>query len=218
MRFRAVLFDLDGTLLDTLHDIANAMNAALVELGAPLHAAGEYRAFVGQGLEILAEKVLPPNRRDGETVTRCVAAMRLEYGRIWARTTRPYEGIPELLGSLWNSGVKTAVLSNKADDFTKTMVSHFFGARRFEMVLGKSNDFPGKPDPSGALHIASRMGVRPHECVFVGDSDIDMQTARNAGMYPAGVLWGFRGAGELLASGAELLVSRPAEIVDKLFE
>lgn len=217
MRFRAAIFDLDGTLLDTLADIANAMNVALAGLGAPIHAIGDYRAFIGQGLEILADKVLPHDRRDGETISRCVAVMRQEYGRTWARTTRPYEGIAELLHSLGNSGIKTAVLSNKADDFAKKMVSFFFATHHFEMVLGKSDDFPIKPDPSGALHIASVMGVLPQECAFIGDSDIDMQTAQRAGMYPAGVLWGFRGAEELLAGGAKILVSAPRELATGLF-
>lgn len=217
MRYRAALFDLDGTLLDTLDDVADAMNAALGELGAPARGVEEYRTLVGQGLEILAYKVLPEGRRDSETIAQCVVAMRREYGRIWARTTRPYQGIPELLDSLGNSGIKTAVISNKADDFAKKMVSYFFDTHHFEMVLGSSSAFPIKPDPAGALHIASGMGVPPGECVFVGDSDIDMQTAHNAGMYPAGVLWGFRSAEELRASGAKLLVRTPAEIVTKLF-
>ena len=216
MLFQAALFDLDGTLLNTLADIAAAMNAALRELGAPVHPLEAYRHLVGQGLEILAYKVLPENRRDQATVTQCVSYMRREYSRNWAATSKPYAGIPELLSVLQREKIKTTVLSNKADDFVKIIVSHFFRPHHFEMVLGNSVSFPIKPDPRSALHIASSMGVSPAECLFIGDSDIDMQTACNAGMYPVGVLWGFRTAEELLANGAKLLVESPSEIFTKL--
>jgi phosphoglycolate phosphatase len=142
--------------------------------------------------------------------------MRREYSLIWAQTTRPYPGITELLSTLAEKKIKTAVLSNKADEFSKKMVSHFFGSHHFEIVLGASAAFPIKPAPPGALHIASQMKVPPEACLFIGDSDIDMQTACNAGMYPIGVLWGFRSAEELLANGAKLLVHTPAEIMAKL--
>jgi phosphoglycolate phosphatase len=216
MKCRAALFDLDGTLLNTLADVASAMNTALRELGAPSHPVEAYRHLVGQGLEILAYKVLPENRRDKTTIAKCVTGMRREYSRIWAQTSKPYAGISELLKDLEVKNIKTAVLSNKADDFAKKTVSHFFSAHRFEMVLGCSDAFPIKPDPAGALHLASHLGIPPEECVFIGDSDIDMQTACNAGMYPIGVLWGFREAEELLKNGAKLLVHTPAEIIAKL--
>jgi len=216
MPCHAVIFDLDGTLLNTLEDIAQAMNTALYALGAPPHPVESYRDLVGQGLEMLAFKVLPENRRDPAIVAECVGAMRREYNRIWAQTSRPYAGISELLKVLGEKNIKTAVLSNKADDFAKKTVSYFFSTHRFEMVLGCSDAFPIKPDPASALHIASHLGIPPEECVFIGDSNVDMQTACNAGMYPIGVLWGFRKAEELLASGAKLLVHSPAEIIAKL--
>jgi phosphoglycolate phosphatase len=211
-----MIFDLDGTLLNTLEDIAQSMNAALMALGAPTHPVEDYRTLVGRGMEILAFNVLPENRRDPATVTDCVNAMRKEYGRTWAQTTTPYAGITELLALLAERNIKTAVLSNKADVFTKQSVAHFFSAHRFELVLGSSTSFPNKPDPAGALHIASSLGVEPGNCFFIGDSDVDMQTANNAGMIPMGVLWGFRTAEELLANGAKYLVRTPAEILEKL--
>lgn len=210
------MFDLDGTLLNTLEDIAQAMNAALAVLGAPAHPVDSYRNLVGRGLEILAFKVLPEDRRDRATVVECVTVMREEYGRTWAKATKPYAGIIELLALLADRKIKTAVLSNKADDFAKITVAHFFPAHRFELVVGSGTAFPNKPDPAGALHIARSLYAEPGNCVFVGDSDIDMQTGCNAGMYTIGVLWGFRSAEELLANGAKLLVSTPAEIVAKL--
>jgi phosphoglycolate phosphatase len=213
MSFRAIVFDLDGTLLDTLDDIAGAMNAALGELDAPLHPVEAYRQLVGQGLEVLAYKVLPEHRRDEATIAACVAAMRREYKRTWAKATKPYSGVPELLSALEGLTIKTAVLSNKADDFVKKMVAHYFSGRHFEMVLGDGGAFPLKPDPTAALHIASSMDIAPASCVFIGDSNVDMQTARNAGMFPLGVLWGFRPAEELLSSGAKFLAKSPADII-----
>lgn len=214
MLCQAVIFDLDGTLLNTLEDIAQAMNAALNALGAPTHPVENYRDLVGNGLEMLAFKVLPENRRDPVTVGECVIAMRREYSRTWAQATTPYPGITELLSSLAERKIKTAVLSNKADDFVKKAVAHFFALHRFEMVMGSGDAFPNKPDPSGLLHIVSSLGAIPDNCLFVGDSDVDMQTASNAGIFALGVLWGFRTAEELLANGAKLLVQSPAEILD----
>ena len=217
MKYRAALFDLDGTLIDTLDDIAQAMNTALIALKSPALPVEAYRYLVGQGLEILAQKALPENRRDPATVTECVTAMRREYAKSYAVKTKPYDGIPELLAVLERLNLKTAVLSNKADVFSKKIVSHFFKTHPFKMVLGQSGAFPIKPDPAAALHIAKSLGIHPKECVFIGDSDIDMKTARNAGMFPLGVLWGFRSAEELLANGAKLLVHTPAEIISSVF-
>ena len=212
MNFRAIIFDLDGTLLNTLEDIAHAMNSALVKLGAPVHAAADYRRYVGEGLEVLAYRVLPQERRDDATVKQCVAAMREEYARSWARATKPYDGIPELLAELGRRSVRCAVLSNKAHDFALSMVTHFFGSGTFERVIG-AGVFPQKPDPTGALHIAAEMGIGPEAFLFVGDSDVDMRTACRAGMHPTGVQWGFRTAEELRANGAKSLVERPEEIL-----
>jgi len=212
MKYPAIIFDLDGTLLNTLDDIAFSMNAALAGLGAPTHRADNYRRFVGQGLDRLAYLVLPENRRDETTVMQCVAAMRKVYAGRWAHETKPYAGIPGMLLSLRKANVRCAVCSNKAHDFTVKMVNHFFGAAAFAMVLG-GGKFAPKPDPEGALYIAKAMGIDPMAFMYIGDSDIDMQTADRAGMYPVGVAWGFRSKEELLANGAKILVNKPQEIV-----
>ena len=212
MKFPAIIFDLDGTLLNTLDDIVFSMNAALKKLGAPTHQPGDYRGFVGQGLEMLAVLVLPENRRAATIVRQCVVAMREVYARRWAHATKPYTGVTEMLSSLRQAGVRCAVFSNKAHDFTVTMVEHFFGAGTFEMVLG-AGTFAPKPDPEGALHIAAAMGTAPHDFLYVGDSDIDMKTAARAGMYSVGVTWGFRSKRELLANGAKILINEPKEII-----
>jgi phosphoglycolate phosphatase len=215
MSFRAIIFDLDGTLLNTLDDLAHAMNVALVKIGAPAHPVADYRRFVGEGLDVLAARVLPPHRRDDATIAECVAAMREEYASCWSRATKPYDGIPALLAELQRRSIRCAVLSNKANDFVQKMVAHFFGTALFEMVIG-AGAFPKKPDKAGALHIAATMGISPESIMYIGDSDVDMKTARNADMYPTGVLWGFRSREELLANGARSLVERPEEILEIL--
>ena len=212
MRFTAIIFDLDGTLLDTLDDIAFSMNAALAGMDAPTHPTSAYRRFVGQGLDTLARLVLPDARRDEATVKECVAAMRKVYDKRWAHATRPYEGIADMLAALKQAGIRCAVCSNKAHDFTVKMVSHFFGDGAFAMVVG-GGKFQSKPDPEGVLHIAKTLAVAPENIMYVGDSDVDMMTAVSAGMYPVGVAWGFRSKEELIENGAKVIVERPGEIV-----
>ena len=212
MNFKAAIFDLDGTLLNTLDDIADSMNGALRSLGFPAWPTDRYRGFVGMGLEMLATHVLPADRCDEVIVSECLTAMRELYGKGWAGRTKPYEGIPEALAALRQHGIHCAVLSNKAHEFVLTMISHFFGDEAFEFVLGGGR-FPLKPDPAGALHIAESEGIIPSAFVFVGDSDIDMKTANSAGMFAIGAAWGFRTRRELLLSGARLIAETPTDIV-----
>lgn len=216
MKFKAVLFDLDGTLLDTLEDIADSVNTVLDRNGLPGHMLEAYRYFIGDGVEDLASRALPENRRTGVMVARVVAAFREEYGQRWADKTGPYEGIPELLNALTARGTKMAILSNKPDNFTRLMVSRLLEKWRFEPVIGAKPSMPKKPDPTGAAEIAGRLGVLPGEFLYLGDGDADMKTAIAAGMYPVGALWGFRTAGELLASGAKTLVRHPMDLIDLL--
>jgi phosphoglycolate phosphatase len=212
MNFKAALFDLDGTLLDTLDDIADAMNGALAALGFPAWPTAQYRDFVGMGLEQLAERVLPADRRTGRDIAACLAAMRRIYAESWSHRTAPYKGIPEALLALRERGIRCAVLSNKAHAFVLTMVNHYFGEATFDVVLGGGR-FPLKPDPAGALSIAASTGIAPSAFVFVGDSDVDMKTAGAAGMFAIGAAWGFRTREELLANGARVLAETPADIV-----
>jgi phosphoglycolate phosphatase len=210
---RALIFDLDGTLLDTLDDIAFCMNAALKSFGAPQQPVQEYKRFVGQGLDVLAWRVLPEDRRDDETVKQCVSAMRAVYVDRWAHSTRPYPGIVALLEALKKRRLPMAVFSNKAHDFTVRIVSHFFGPETFYSILG-GGKFPFKPDPAGALFLAGELKVSPEDILYIGDSDIDMKTATNAGMYPVGVTWGFRSRQELHDNGALVLIDKPEELID----
>jgi phosphoglycolate phosphatase len=214
--YRAVLFDLDGTLLDTLRDIADAMNAVLARLRLPGHPPVDYRLFVGEGVTRLVERALPEERRDGELIRRAEAMLDEEYAHRWNATTRPYPGIPGLLDELAARGVPLAVLSNKPDDFTLLTVSRLLPAWRFHPVMGARPGVPRKPDPAAALEIAGILGIVPSDILYLGDSGVDMRTARAAGMHPVGALWGFRSAAELNEAGAAALVGSPAELLELL--
>lgn len=213
MNYKAVLFDLDGTLLDTLTDIADASNHALRRLGFAEHPRESFRHFVGDGVETLIERVVPVDRRDAATMAECARLMREEYGRRWSATTHPYAEIPELLNALAARDVPMAVLSNKPDEFTKLCVTQLLPDWRFAEVLGAGTSFPKKPDPAGAREIARRLRVAPGEVLYLGDTNTDMQTAIAAGMFAAGALWGFRTADELTASGAQALIEKPLDLL-----
>src|SRR5512137_1346733 len=196
--FRATIFDLDGTLLDTLDDIANAANRVLAARGIPTNPNPNYRTFIGEGVVKLMLRALPETNQDEATVQACVGAYVQEYERNWKARTKPYAGVPEMLDGLVGRGLKLAVLSNKPDHFTQQCVRELLANWAFDVVLGASDRFPRKPNPASAIETARRLGVAPAECLYVGDSGIDMQTARAAQMCAVGALWGFRGQEELL--------------------
>ncbi len=210
---RAVLFDLDGTLLDTLEDLADSMNEALAGLGHPPHPTDAYRRFVGDGLETLVERALPAPARSAESIDQGRRAMLEVYGRRWNEKTRPYAGVDLLLDGLFERGVQVAIFSNKPDDFTRLAVEAFLGRWPFQAVRGVGPDTPKKPDPTGALAIAEALGVLPAAWLYCGDTNTDMWTATAAGMKAVGVLWGFRPAEELERAGASALVDRPEAIL-----
>jgi len=214
--WKAVLFDLDGTLLDTLDDLADSMNAALESLGFPGYDAPAYRYFVGGGLDTMARNVLPENHWHPVTIDKCVARFREEYAARRLDKTRPYDGVPDLLDTLAARGIRLAVLSNKPDDFTRQLVTDLLPARRFEVIMGACAELPTKPDPTSALLVADRMHLEPPNFLYLGDSNIDMQTANAAGMFPVGVLWGFRDESELRQTGARALLREPTELLGLL--
>lgn len=217
MIYKALISDLDGTLLDTLEDLAGAVNTALEQLGLPQHPVQTYRYFVGDGRRMLALRSLPPGCRDDATLSRLLQVLNDDYMKGWMGMTKPYPGIPEMLDRLTVRGIRMAILSNKPHDYTEATAASLLSQWSFEHVIGESTDNPRKPDPSGALRIAEAMRLDPQTCIYIGDSGVDMQTARAAGMYPVGVLWGFRDATELLSDGAALLAHHPEDIV-RLFE
>jgi len=216
LNFNGVLFDLDGTLLDTLQDLADSMNTALERLGEPSHPVESYRYFVGDGVRREAERALPEGHRGEELIEKCVEIAMAEYEKCWSENTRPYAGVPELLGGIEELGLGMSVLSNKPDEFVQVMVEKLLGEWKFEVVLGLKEGSVRKPDPGSAIAIAEKMGVSAGKMPYVGDTGTDMQTAVSAGMYGVGALWGFRDAEELSANGAKVLVDKPAKVLGLL--
>jgi phosphoglycolate phosphatase len=212
--YRAVMFDLDGTLADTLADLANATNIALTSLGCPTHPIQAYRHMVGDGAHTLLKRTLPADKQ--VLAPEGLRLMRQHYSEHCFDLTRLYAGIPELILDLRQRGLKLAVLSNKPDDFTRQMVNRYFPERPFDMVRGQLPDVPLKPDPTGALQIAGALSVPAPQWLYLGDTNTDMRTATAAGMFPVGVLWGFRDRTELEQAGARALISQPHELLPLL--
>jgi phosphoglycolate phosphatase len=211
--FDAVIFDLDGTLLDTLEDLGDCMNRVLARAGYAPHATEEYRFFVGDGMLNLVRRVLPPASRDKPTLEKLHAAMIEEYTQHWSDKTELYPGIASLLDSLSSLGVRRGILSNKTHSFTRAIADHYFKKWRFDPVLGARDGVPRKPDPTAALEICRQWGLRPEEVLYVGDTNTDMQTARRGGLFALGVLWGFRSKEELLENGAQGLIETPQQML-----
>lgn len=216
MTFRAVIFDLDGTLLDTLDDIADAANGVLAAMGLPTHPRDAYKIFVGEGMTSLAQQALPEGARDDATVAAWITRVKEAFRKNWPARTRPYDGIPEMLDELTRCGMKLAILSNRPDDLAKLMAGSMLARWRFDPIAGAKDGNPSKPDPSVALRIADELGVASHACLFLGDSNVDMQAAAAARMHPVGALWGFRTREELLAHGAKNLINHPRELLNLL--
>ena len=214
MHFQAVIFDLDGTLLNTLEDIANSANSTMEKYGFPIHNVNSYRYFVGDGITMLISRVLPADKRNDDIIAKCVEAFRENYSRSWNLNTRMYDGIPELLDALTAKHMKMAILSNKPDDFTKHCVHELLPNWRFEVILGQRDGIPQKPDPLGANEIAENLGILPAQFLYLGDTAVDMKTAINAGMFPVGALWGFRPPDELREHGAKAMIERPMELLN----
>lgn len=214
--FKAVVFDLDGTLLDTIEDLGNSMNSVLESMGFPLHTIPEYKYFIGKGLHNLVTSVLPPENRDVNTIEVCLDKMFKEYGNRWGETTLPYPGIAGLLDELVKRNVRLSILSNKAHHITMLVYEKFLSKWHFEVVFGERPGIPRKPDPAAALEIIAMMDIPPEKIIYLGDSGSDMETANRSGMYAVGALWGFRNAEELMEHGAQVLIQTPSELL-KLF-
>lgn len=208
---------MDGTLLDTLDDLTDAMNYMLESLGYPTRSREYNRGAVGKGILEYVKKCLPEDvRGDAELLTRAAKMMGDRYVDNWNAKTHPYAGMEELLGFLKTHGVRLAVLTNKVDEAARAMVDNWFAAYGFDPVYGEREGKPHKPDPTVALEIAAELGLAPEECAFIGDSRFDMQTAKNAGMYGVGAAWGYGDVEELVQHGARFVAHTASEITKHL--
>ena len=208
--YKAVLFDLDGTLTDTLVDIADAMNRALRLHGLPEWPEEAYRYLVGNGAKVLSERCVRERQELSAAVRQTYQAYYETHNLV---QTKPYEGVPEMLQALVDRGIRLAVFSNKPDADTKAVVRHFFPEIPFAAVRGQVEGVPVKPDPTGALAVADEMGLAPGDFLYLGDTAVDMECALAAGMHPVGALWGFRTEEELRQSGAEHLARQPGDLL-----
>lgn len=212
---KSIIFDLDGTLLNTIEDLANACNYALTTLGYKTHEVEKYKTFVGNGRYKLVERMLPEDRRDMENIEKALKLFDTYYEKHMIDMTKPYDGIMEMLDSLINIGINIAVVSNKPHEFTTEVVKNYFGDR-FKVVYGHKKNTKEKPDPWTVLEVIEEFNVNKDECLYIGDSEIDINTAKNAGVKSVGVEWGFRGKGELEAAGANYIVNKPEQILEIL--
>lgn len=217
MQYKAVIFDLDGTLVDSLADLSDSVNLMLESYGFPTHEMEKYRYFVGNGSKKLMERTLPRDKAaSAEFVEEALVKYKAIYKERLLEKTRPYNGVRELLEELKSRGIPLGVCTNKHNDAALTIVKILFAPGTFEEVLGDRPGFPKKPNPATPLEIASHLGVKPDEVAYLGDTSVDMETAVHAGFLPVGVLWGFRPEEELVKSGAKILLKAPLELLEKV--
>lgn len=214
MNCKGVIFDLDGTLLDTLEDLAEAANATLYHFGFPGHPSAAYRYFVGEGLKTLMQRIVPGDAATEDRLNEYMDKFSEIYSETWNVRSAPYPGIMEMLTSLTGHGLQLAVLSNKPHSFTKACVKAFFPEVPFCIVLGQRDGIARKPDPAGVHEIAKRMGLGKEEILYIGDTATDMQTGNRAGLRTIGVEWGFRDRDELEKNNAWNIVATPAEVLE----
>lgn len=210
----AVIFDLDGTLLNTLGDLRAATNHALEVRGLPPHSMEEIRQFIGNGIRLLICRAMPEGTPEAE-IDAALDDFKAYYAAHIHDRTVPYDGIPQLLTALRKRGIKVAVLSNKIDSASQQLIEYFFPGKT-DVVFGEHVGVPRKPDPTSCQMVMQQLGVQPEQVLYVGDSGTDMQTAKNAGLYAVGVTWGFRSKEVLLKYGADVLVHRPEQILQIL--
>lgn len=208
---KAIIFDLDGTLLDTLADLGNACNHALAEMGLPTHPLDQYRRMVGNGFDALARRAVGENRLSPEKIREIVRVARDWYGSHLAIHTKPYQGIPEALRKC-GEGALLGILTNKPDEYAVELAEYFFAETPFAFVVGSRVGHTLKPDPAGLLRELGYFGIREKDAFYVGDSDVDVLTAKNAGVVSVGVAWGFRGREELESADADIILESPEDL------
>jgi phosphoglycolate phosphatase len=214
--YHAVIFDLDGTLINSLYDIADSMNIVLDSHGFPTHDYDRYRLLIGKGLKNLSENAIPEENRNAETIGKVFEDMIRVYGQNVVNKTVLYKGIPELLDYLQNNGYKIAILSNKAHELTTSIAKKILSKWKIDFILGSKPEIPRKPDPTGAFICSEQLEIEPEYILYLGDSGVDMQTANSAGMTAVGVSWGFRSRQELTENGAKYIIDKPEQLKDLL--
>jgi len=216
MPIKAVLFDLDGTLLNTYEDLADAVNYGLKKFGFPERETENYKYYCGNGVRVMIERALPDGHKDADTIEKVLEPFLEYYSEHSKDKTRVYDGMTELVKKLRKLGYHTAIVTNKVNDAAQSVVEYYFGKDLFECVQGQVDSLPTKPDPTLVHLVMDKLGVKPEECVFMGDSGVDALTGKNSGAYPVGVLWGFRTAEELTENGARSLINKPEELFEIL--
>lgn len=212
---KGIIFDLDGTLIDTIEDIGNSVNSVLEDYGYPTYTMLEYKQMVGYGFMQLIKNAMPSGLKDDQ-YEEALAKFTYYYDKFYMDTTHPYAGIEDLLSELKAKDIKIAVNSNKRDDYTKSLINHCFATYDFVDVVGSRANIPNKPDPTTALEIASKMGFAKDEIMYVGDSETDIKTGLNAGLKTIGVAWGFRSKKQLEEAGAKIIIDQPLELLNHL--
>lgn len=212
MKCELIIFDLDGTLVDSIADIADAMNRVLEEFKYPTHSYESYKLFVGNGIKKLVIRSLPDYAQADDIVEKCLARMLDDYGQNYIKKSSLYDGIPALLDWIVERKIKFSILSNKEDTITQKVCEKLLAKWPFSMMMGATDRFPRKPDPTSALFIAESLGVNPDAVCYLGDSNVDMQTATKAGFTAVGVTWGFRSKQELVEGGAGYTIDKPMEL------
>jgi len=216
LQMKAILFDLDGTLLNTLSSISGAFNRALQQMGYPPHPTEKYRYFIGDGVFQCAKRCLPTHEATQATLRRLVELERIEYQKSWHQQVQPYDGITDLLVELRNRDISTAVLTNKDQQAAEQCVHRFFPSNEFKHILGYDGSRPHKPDPDGGNWLLKKMGVDQEHAMMVGDTAVDILTGKACKMRAVGVLWGFRDGSELNEAGADDIIQKPIELLDLL--
>ena len=217
MKYRAAIIDLDGTLIDSIADLADSANDMLAFYGFPQHSLEEYRYFVGNGPRKLMERCLPQEQAsDVAFVDEALARYNRCYSEHLLNKTKPYEGILPMLGTLQQKNIPLAICTNKQQFASDAIVAKLFPVGMFRENIGDQEGMPRKPDPTKVLRIAKHFGVKPDEVAYLGDTSTDMETAKNAGFLPIGVTWGFRPREELVENGAKILLDHPMELLEKI--
>jgi phosphoglycolate phosphatase len=212
MAFKAVIFDMDGTLIDSLDDICYSMNHVLHQNNLPIHSKEIYKSFIGNGIENLVRKAIPEHERSEERILYYLKQMKDYYSQHWMDRSSLFPGIAEMLTRMKKKGIKLALLSNKPDKAARIIGEKLLGSWNFDIIMGNRDEFPLKPDPSASLYIAGELGLQSNDIVFVGDSYVDMKTALHAGMYPLAVSWGYSAADLLKNAGAAKIIDSPDEL------